>query len=137
MDVGEFLAIPENRNAVKAIVARVLAEVEPVEAEMAACYIEPLLDFAGREEVVTVDLWDEPGRFGNLDLLVPLIVPLIATAMARAGEGTSASITREELKAMIVRTRSTQGRRRMEELGRVINAALTQHASETEAQRAC
>lgn len=136
MDVGQFLSIPENREAVKSIAARVLAEVAPVEAEVAACYIEPLLDFAGRNEVVMVDLWDEPGRFGNLDLLVPLIVPLIATAMARAGEGKGASVTREELKAMIVRTRSTQGRRRMEELGRVINAALARHALESEARRA-
>jgi hypothetical protein len=136
MDVGSFLSIPENREAVKAIVSRVLAEVEPVEAEVAACYIEPLLDWAERGEVVSVDLWNEPGRFGNLDLLVRLIVPLVATAMARAGAGKEGSVTREELKAMIVRTRSTQGRRRMEELGRVINAALTQHALESEARRA-
>ena len=134
MDVGQFLSIPENREAVKAIVARVLAEIEPVEAEVTACYVEPLLDLAGRGEVVAVDLWDEPGRFGNADLLVNLVVPLVANAVARAGSG-GVVVSRHEVKSMIVRLRSPRGRRHLEELERAINSALAESITGQEAHR--
>src|SRR5215213_4378495 len=129
MDVGEFLSDPAHREAVRALVGRVLREIEPVEAEVALEYVDPLLDLAAKDEVAVVDLWDEPGRFGNADLLVHLIVPLIAKTMARSAGGGAAVVTRGEVKEMIVRVRSPRGRRRLDDLERVINAALAESVS--------
>jgi hypothetical protein len=136
MDVAEFLSNPGHREAVRALVERVLKEIEPVEAEVALEYVDPLLDLAAKDEVVVVDLWNEPGRFGNADLLVRLIVPLIAKTMARSAGGGAAAVTRGEVKSMIVRVRSSRGRRRLDDLERVINAALTEDVSRGESRRA-
>ena len=136
MDVGEFLSDPAHRETVRALVGRVLREIEPVEAEVALEYVDPLLDLAAKDEVAVVDLWDEPGRFGNAALLVPLIVPLVARAMARREGLGAASVTQSEVKGMIVRLRSSQGRRLLDDLERVINAALAENAAGGELHRA-
>jgi hypothetical protein len=126
MHVGEFLAVPTNREAVRVVALRVLNKLEPSGAEVELGYLEPLIDMVARDEVATLDLWDEAGRFGTVDLLVPLIAPLVAQALARA-EGGIASVTVEDVKRMVLRVRSPQGRRRLREIERELNAALVEH----------
>jgi hypothetical protein len=123
-DLGQFLSVPENREAVRSIVVRALRAIEPGEAEVALRYMEPLIDLVGRDEVMTADLWEEPGRSGRAELLLPLLVPLISMALARAAAGGPVSVTREELKAMIVRTHSSTDRRQRDDIERALNAAL-------------
>ncbi|HEV7505347.1 MAG TPA: hypothetical protein VGS07_10580 [Thermoanaerobaculia bacterium] len=128
MDVGEFLAVPANREAVRAVALKALTKLEPSGAEVALGYLEPLIDMAARGEVVTMDLWDEAGRFGTVDLLVPLVAPLVAQALARAGGGI-ASVTVEDVKRMVLRVRSPQGRRRLREIEGELNAAFVEHGN--------
>lgn len=128
MEVGEFLAVPANREAVRAVAVKALAKLEPSGTEVELGYLEPLIDMASLDEVVTMDLWDEAGRFGTVDLLVPLVVPLVAQALARA-EGGTAAVTVEDVKRMVLRVRSPQGRRRLREIEKELNTALVEHRS--------
>ena len=126
MDVGEFLAVPANREAVRAVALKALAKLAPGEAELG--YLEPLIDKAARDEVVAIDPWDEAGRFGSVDLLIPMVVPLVLQALART-EGGTAAVTVEDVKRMVLRVRSPQGRRRLREIEQELNAALLEHGS--------
>jgi hypothetical protein len=127
MDVGEFLAVPANRVAVRAVALKVLAKLAPGETELG--YLEPLIDKAARDEVVPLDPWDEAGRFGSVDLLIPMVVPLVLQALARA-EGGTAAVTVEDVKRMVLRVRSPQGRRRLREIEKELNAAFVEHGGE-------
>lgn len=124
IDMENFLSIPENRQAVRSIVVQVLRTIEPAEAEVTLGHMDPLIDLAGRDEVVTEDWWVEPGRFGGPTLLLILLVPLVSKALARAAAGGPIAVTQEELKAMIVRTHSLADRRRRDDIERAVNAAL-------------
>ena len=123
LDMSQFLSVPENREAVRSIVVRALRAIEPVET-VALRSIDPLIDLARRDEVMTTDLWEEPGRSGKAELLLPLLVPLVSMALARAAAGGPVSVTQGELKAMIVRTHSPTDRRQRDDIEKALNSAL-------------
>jgi hypothetical protein len=123
---------PDHQLLVQSIVSRVLLILEPSGAELELGYIQPLIELASKNEVIEADLWDEAGRFGNADLLGPLVVPLVVFALASAN-GRRAAVTSEDVKRMVLRIRSSQGRRRMQEIEQAINTALAASVSSTPA----
>jgi hypothetical protein len=120
MDGQQYIALPANRELVRSIASRVLLELEPSGVELQLGYLEPLIDSAAKAEVIVADLWDEAGRFGNVDLLGPVVVPLVLEALAKG----RTELTREEVKRAIRNARSSQGARRVDEIGHAINKAL-------------
>jgi len=123
MDLEQYFAVPANRERVLSIVSRVLLALEPSGAELELGHLEPLIDLAVKDEVIVADRWDVAGRFGNADLLGPLIVPLVVQAVRRSGEG-AAAVTLEEVKSMVRRTRSPRGLRMFREIEQATNKAL-------------
>jgi hypothetical protein len=136
VDVAMYVSVPANRELVKSIASRILLELEPSGVELQLGYLEPLIDLAAKNEVIVADLWDEAGRFGNADLLGPVVVPLVLQALAQ-NEDLSAIITREDVKRIVLRVRSPQGRRRVEEIEQAINAALSGLGGTTPGGRLC
>lgn len=130
MNSEPYLSVSVNRDRILAIASQVLLELEPSGAELELGYLEPLIEMAAKDEVMIADLWDEAGRFGNADLLGPLVVPLVAQALARVGGG-PATVTWEEVKGMVLRVRSPQGRRRAREIERATNTALAAYYGES------
>jgi hypothetical protein len=116
----DYMSLQKNRELVKSIAVRVMRELEPSGTELMLGYLEPLIDLAAKNEVIVMDRWDEAGRFGNADLLGPVVVPLLVQALA---EGNS-KVTREDVRYAVVRVRSSQGRRRLMAIEQAINAAL-------------
>lgn len=120
MDLKEFVAAPKNRELVRAAVTRAFQDLEPSGIELQLGYLEPLIDLAARDEVIAMDRWEEAGRFGNADLIGPILVPLIAEALALS----KGKISREDVKRAVMRARSPQGRNRLVEIERAVNLAL-------------
>jgi len=80
-DLAQFLAIPENRAAVLEISRRVLAERDPDSTEIAAGFIEPLIEMAAQGEFTVGDDSDQEGGFGAIDVMTMLVVPAVAGAL--------------------------------------------------------
>ncbi|HEY2289854.1 MAG TPA: hypothetical protein VGM86_04045 [Thermoanaerobaculia bacterium] len=120
MELKEFVASPKNRELVRDAVTRAFQELEPSGIELQLGYLEPLIDLAARDEVITTDRWEEAGRFGNADLIGPILVPLVLEALAL----NKAEISREDVKRAVMRARSPQGRSRLVEIERAVNLAL-------------
>ena len=124
MEVGEFLAVPANREAVRAVALRVTAALnEPGGRKLELGWLEAVLDRAAEGKVLAVDPWDHAGRFGSLGYLINVVVPVVAAALARAGT-TRARVSREEIRSVVAQTRSSKALKRIEDLERLINAAL-------------
>jgi hypothetical protein len=119
-----YLSVPANRELVRSVVSRVLLMLEPSGTELKLGYLEPLIDLAAKNEVIVADLWDEAGRFGSADLLGPVVVPLVLQALAATNSG-MVTISREDIKRMVLRVRSPQARRRVGEIEQAIKAALS------------
>jgi hypothetical protein len=126
-----YLSVPANRELVRSIVSRVLLELEPSGAELELGYLEPLIDLAAKDEVIVADLWNEAGRFGNADLLGPIVVPLVLQALAHDKPG----LRREEVKRAIRNARSSQGVRRLDEIEEAINKLLKELGSTKDQER--
>lgn len=147
MENVQFLAIKENRAAVRAISERVLAEIEPDELEISVGFIDPLIDMAAGGEIVTVDTSDEAGSFGGADLMVMVVVPLVVAVLGdlltKLGElgieelkkklkrnkeaRTIAKITVGDIEAVVRRIKSPRASRRTKELARTVNVVLLEY----------
>jgi len=147
MENVEFLSIPENRAAVRAISQRVLAKVEPDELEVSAGLVDPLIDMAAAGKVVTVDTSDKAGGFGGADLMVMVVVPVVVavlgnllTKLGELGidqlkeklkqkkEATAlAKITVGDIEAVVSYTKSSRGMKRTKELASAVNIVLLEY----------
>ena len=120
MDAQQYIAIPANYELVKSVASRVLLELEPSGSELQLGYLEPLIELAAKGQVIAADLWNEAGRFGNADLLGPVVVPLLLAALAHD----KLSLTRTEIKHVVRAARSSQGVRRLDEIEQTVNKVL-------------
>lgn len=124
MDVAMYVSVPANRELVKSITSRVLLELEPSGVELQLGYLEPLIDLTAKGELIVADLWDEAGRFGNVDLLGPVVVPLVLEALVRG----RTAVTRGEVKRAIRNVRSSRGVDRIDEIEQVINRFVSRYS---------
>lgn len=147
MEATRFLSVPENRTAVQVISQQVLAEVEPDEVEVSTGFIEPLIDMAVRGEIVTVDTSDEAGGFGGADLMVAVVVPIVVAVLSKlladlGGVGIEdlkkklkrdkeakafIKITVGDIEAVVSRTKSPGGKKKIKALAKAVNAALLEY----------
>lgn len=132
MDAQQYIALPANRELVKSVASRVLLALEPSGVELQLGYLEPLIDLAAKAEMIVADLWDEAGRFGNIELLGPIVVPLVLDALVKG----RTAVRREDVKRVIRNARSSQGVRRIDEIGHAMNKALkdVRHAGDEEVE---
>lgn len=79
--VIDWLSVPAHREAVRACIVDVLAEVAPEEVEVVIGYIDPFMDCAARGELVAIDSSEEAGRFGGGDWMLLAVVPLVVTML--------------------------------------------------------
>ncbi len=147
MKTTQFLSVPENRAAVRAISQQVLAEVEPDEVEVSASFIEPLIDMTARGEIVTVDTSDEAGGFGAADLMVTVVVPVVVAVLGnlltKLGEveieelkkklkrekeaKVFIKVTVEDIEVVVKRTKSPGAKRKIKALAGALNGALLEY----------
>jgi hypothetical protein len=122
VDAELYLSVPANRELVKSIASRVLLELEPSGVELDLGFLEPLIDLAVNDGVIVADAWDVAGRFGNVSLLGPIVVPLVLQVL-REGR---CQVERKDLKRAVSRALSSHGRRRLLEIEKAINAVLAE-----------
>ena len=147
MKAKQILSLPGNRKAALVISQQVLAQIAPDETMETATLVEPLIDMAGKGEVVTIDTSDQAGSFGGADLMVIVVVPAVVTLITnlltefgKAGieelreiakrkeeAKTLLKVTVGDVEAVVRRTKSAKGKKRTKELVQAINAALVDY----------
>jgi len=83
MKTDQFLAISENREAVREISLQTVAELAPSEVRMSRKFIDPLLDMTAKEESLTVESGDASLGLGGAELALMVIVPTVVTILTQ------------------------------------------------------
>ena len=143
METIQFLSVPENRTAVRAISQQVLAEVAPAEISVSARFIDPLIEMAPEGKVVA-DASDQAMGLAGGELMVLIVVPVVTTVLSKLltkiGEDSIEAlkkrlkhdqkakalikVTVDDIEVVVSRSKSPISKKKVRELVRVLNAAL-------------
>ncbi len=132
MNVRQFLAGPDNLEAVRRSVLDVQRELAPEEVEVTESYVGPLIELAAQDRLPAARTADRWGAFGAADWLLTPIVFLVMSALAtRLSAGATAHawepIAEAEVRAWVRRSGSRRARKLVPELTRSLQSAFRQH----------
>jgi hypothetical protein len=139
----------ENRQAVKEICQQILVAVTPNEVPISQAFIDPLLEMAANDEIVTIDASDQAGGLGGVDLMIAVVVPItvavLANILTELGKATieevkelwkkqeigkeklSLLVDDKTIKIIVDRTGSPKARQKLAVLTRAVNEAVAEY----------
>lgn len=123
--------------SIREISQSVLTELVPDEVELALGFLDPMIEMAAGDEVLTVDTsGDHVGGFGGTDMLAMSVVPAVfkvLTRVFRSGRPTPSELddilsrSASEIEAVVRRVGSQSAVDRLPELTAAIRKATLRH----------
>ena len=83
MKTDQFLSVPENRAAARAISLQAAATLAPSEARMSRRFIEPLLDMVAKGESLTTEASDASMGLGGADLVLMVVAATVVQVLVQ------------------------------------------------------